>query len=188
MEATWTRVCRKADALQEMKRKCVESSGVQSVSGKKAPKKHDHEQTMFRREIRAASMLDSPCENKKLINITGEELDDELPNVTREMNESYKQYKEDLVKTQKFGSVKLKQTVFITKADREYAEAIENKTNLEIKTTIRELISESGLQHYEASLKSSKVKADYIKLYYEVLEAAQDVELLRLSEEIENED
>lgn len=187
--ATWTRVCRKADALQEMKRTCIESSGVHSVSGKKAPKKHDHEQTMFRREIRDAKLLDSPFETgKELRSITGVELDEDLKNIKHTLDDSYKQYKNDLMKTKKFGSKKLKQTLYITKAEREYAEAIENKTINEIKTTIRELISDSGLQNYEASLKSKKVKADYIKLYYEVLEAAQDAEVSRLTEELENED
>lgn len=139
--------------------------------------------------MRKCLIIDSPFETgKELRSITGVELDEDLKNIKHTLDDSYKQYKNDLMKTKKFGSKKMKQTLYITKAEREYAEAIENKTINEIKTTIRELISDSGLQNYEESLKSKKVKADYIKLYYEVLEAAQDAEVSRLTEELENED
>ena len=61
-EETWKRVCRKADYLHEMKSECVRSSGVDAKSGSKAPKRHDHEETMMRRELRQANLFQSPIE------------------------------------------------------------------------------------------------------------------------------
>ena len=186
---TWIRVCRKADSLTQMKNRCIESSGVQSVSGKKAPKKHDHEETMFRREMHKAHLLKSPCEESKPMGILGEELDEELPNIVHTLNASYKQYKDDLQKSHKFGSVRIKQTLYITKAEREHAEAIENKTKDEITALINKLIADYGLQRqFEGSLKSNKRKTELVKLYYEVLDAAEDAELLNLTEEAEEEE
>ena len=62
----------------------MKSASVQSsiqMDIKSSAKKHDHEQTMFRREIRGARLLNSPRETNTMISITCEKILDELPNM-----------------------------------------------------------------------------------------------------------
>ena len=186
---TWTKVCRKADQLSKMKAKCLNSSGIHSTSGNKAPQKHDHEETMFRREIRHSRILESPCEEVTMTSISGEDnLDYDLPNMLETLKSCYQQYKDDLKESGLFGSKRISKTLYITKADRERGENIENKTISEIKDEIQRLIKEAGLQNHEIckKLKANAKKADYLKLYSEVLEVAEEVVVLRMQEEEED--
>ena len=184
----WTKVCRKADTLSEMKAKCLSSAGVNSISGMKAPKKHDHEETMFRRELRDARLLDSPRETNTMTSIIGVELDHDLPNMLDVLTACYRQYKEDVKTSGKFGSKKISKTLYITKTERARGEMIEAKSKEEIKDEITKMVNESGLKQVEISLKklkASTVKADYLKVYYEAVEAAEEEAALRMLEEEE---
>ena len=188
----WTRVCRKADSLSEMKDKCIAMTGYQSISGKKAPKRHDHEETMIRRELRQAKLLETPTESKDLMtSITGDLLDHDLANMAQMMKSSYKEYKEELVKNGKFGGGKLTQTLYITPEERARGESMESKTKQVIKQEIQKLISEYGLTDFSVDqLKQSSKKDDYLKLYYEVQEAIEEEECVAEEEEeqeLENE-
>ena len=144
---------------------------------------------MFRREIRHSRILESPCEEVTMTSISGEDnLDYDLPNMLETLKSCYQQYKDDLKESGLFGSKRISKTLYITKADRERGENIENKTISEIKDEIQRLIKEAGLQNHEIckKLKANAKKADYLKLYSEVLEVAEEVVVLRMQEEEED--
>ena len=187
----WTRVCRKADMLTDMKKRCLLSAGLKSAaeSGEKAPKKHELEEAMVRREMRTANLLDSPSEQKELTSLSGEMLDYDLPNMVHTIQDSYDEYKKDFVETGTFGGVKLSTCLYVTTKERQYGEAIENKTKDEIKTEIVTMIREAGLDQCEASLgklKKSTPKAQYLKVYYEVVEVMEEEYAKKMAEEEED--
>ena len=121
-----------------------------------------------------------------MTSIIGVELDHDLPNMLDVLTACYRQYKEDVKTSGKFGSKKISKTLYITKTERARGEMIEAKSKEEIKDEITKMVNESGLKQVEISLKklkASTVKADYLKVYYEAVEEEAALRMLEEEEE-----
>ena len=178
---TWIKICRKADDLLEMKESCLQKSGVNySPSIPKPPKRHEHEITMARREFRTKELTTKPFAERPMLGLSNEELDPELPNFRDTLEGSYNQYKDNFTEKGSFGGVKMK-SLFITVAERQKAEKLENKTKAEIRTEIEDMIKlfndNGAIEFYKEqliTLKASDVKTKYMTLHIDISRALEE--------------
>jgi rubrerythrin len=177
---TWQRVCRKADALQAMKKACMKTSGLGNESSLKPPKRLENEVTMVRRELRSHEMTTEPLGKRPMMSLSGEVLDTELPNFRDSLEENYNAYKNNFIQTGNFGGMKLK-PIHVTRFEREKSEKIENKTKDEIRREMEGLLQQfseqTTIDFYNMELQNLKptdLKVKYIGLHTEMKRSLEE--------------
>ena len=193
-EETWLRVCRKASDLRAMKNSALAASGFSEEDSAKRPKKFDSEVLMSRKLFRANSFIASNPRNKRAMkSVSGAQLDYELCDIKTKAIENYEAYKVSYTKTGMYGQQKLP-PLFITPADREQHNKIENKTKVEIKALIREILKEMPDRDIAKSYindfnkKEKRLKhADCVELFYE-LKTSQDEQIANVEIELEHDE
>ena len=171
----WTRVCRKAETLKELKTSVCEVGNVNLKY-----KRHLNEETMIRRELRSTNLLS--VSKSDLKSVDGITLDYDLTNLKYNANENYNNYRDSYVRNGKF-DCEIKIPIFMTPAEREHFNKIENLKKDEIAAEIPKLVSEvPDSEVPDSYLKGSKrwdriKQEDLVSLYYEVKQSL-DLQLI----------
>lgn len=165
----WKRVCRKATDLTKLK----ENALGNLKKSQKRYKKHDNEVTMMRREIRSLEYITMSPENfSQIKSIDGNPLDCEICDFRYNADENYKNYKNELKETQKFGC-NILNPIFITPDERKEFNKIETKTKSkiieEIKKVLSKMPSEETVKDIEQDLKKGEKlkKPELIDIFYD---------------------
>ena len=165
----WKRVCRKATDLTKLK----ENALGNLKKSQKRYKKHDNEVTMMCREIRSLEYMTMSPENfSQIKSIDGNSLDCELCDFRYNADENYKNYKNELKETQKFGC-NILNPIFITPDERKEFNKIETKTKSkiieEIKKVLSKMPSEETVKDIEQDLKKGEKlkKPELIDIFYD---------------------
>ena len=130
----WTCVCRKAETLIELKTSVYEVGNVNLKY-----KRYLNEETMIHRELSLTNVLS--VSKSDLKSVDGIALDYNLTNLKYNANENYNNYKESYVRNGKFGC-EIKIPIFMTPAEREHFNKIENIKEDDIAAEIAKLVSE----------------------------------------------
>ena len=194
----WLNIIRKAEKLSLLKDRFLKETNVDASSGKKKPKKFEHEVTMIRKQLRVSRYLEKYDEVESLETINGECLDEDLCDFIFLAEKNYKEYKAELIKEGTYGTLKL-EPIFITDAERKEFAKIENKRIDEIIDETLKLLecmkkNDTVVEVTKRLKRKTKMKKhQYIDLFYEVAKEleTQNAEIafdVSHEEEIHNQD